>query len=324
MGVVVFLVAGTVFEQIGERRDRRRYPQIGRSVDIGGRTLNIFCSGEGAPAVVFDTFGHSSGYSWNAVQAEAAKFTRACWYDRAGYGWSDPAPMPRTFQMVATDLHQLLHAAGVTPPYVFVAKGDAASHIRVYHGLYPNEVAGVVMVNANDVDENDVEIPESAKGGWAKHFGSFAPRVRGTACTVFPLLAQTGLVRLGSMFQGLRRTDSMNLQSQEQTMLDFLSDNPTAARGSELCAREISMEQVRASGTLGNVPLIVMATVRRISTNDSSETAAAIAWNKNQAERVQPGLVRLSSRGHLILLDEDVNMQMMIGAIREVVAPAAR
>jgi pimeloyl-ACP methyl ester carboxylesterase len=232
--------------------------------------------------------------------------------------------MPRTFQMVATDLHQLLHAAGVTPPYVFVAKGDAASHIRVYHGLYPNEVAGVVMVNANDVDENDVEIPESAKGGWAKHFGSFAPRVRGTACTVFPLLAQTGLVRLGSMFQGLRRTDSMNLQSQEQTMLDFLSDNPTAARGSELCAREISMEQVRASGTLGNVPLIVMATVRRISTNDSSETAAAIAWNKNQAERVQPGLVRLSSRGHLILLDEDVNMQMMIGAIREVVAPAAR
>src|ERR1700683_121944 len=114
--MLILLAAGVVFEQIGQRQDHRRDRQIGKSFDVGGRSLNIFCSGEGGPAVVFDTYGHMSGYSWSAVQAEVAKFTRACWYDRAGYGWSDPAPMPRPFQSVASDLHQLLRAAGVPPP----------------------------------------------------------------------------------------------------------------------------------------------------------------------------------------------------------------
>ena len=317
--IVTLLVLGSVFEQIGQRRDRQRYPQIGRSVDIGGRTLNIFCSGEGAPAVIFDTYGHGAGYSWHALQSEAAKFTRACWYDRAGYGWSDPAPMPRTFQMVASDLHQLLHAADVPPPYILVGGGDAASHIRVYHGFYPAEVAGVVMVNANDVDEKDTEIPESTKGAWAKHFGSFAPRVRGAACLAFPLLAHTGLVRLAGLFQGDRRTDSLNLTSKEQTMLDFLSDNPTAQRGSELCARETSMEQVQAAGNLGDVPLIVIATAGRMPAAASAERAAAAAWNKHQAEQVQPRLAALSSRGRLVLLGDDVTANVILDAIREIV-----
>jgi hypothetical protein len=147
------------FEQIGQRQDRRRYPQIGASVDVDGRTLNIYCSGEGGPAVVFDTFGHMSGYSWSAVQTEIAKFTRACRYDRAAYGWSDPAPMPRTVQPVASDLHALLRVAAVPGPYVLVGAGDAAMRMRVFHGLYPREVAGVVIVNANDVDDPQVAVP---------------------------------------------------------------------------------------------------------------------------------------------------------------------
>ena len=87
-GIVVLILSGIIYEQTGERQDRRRYPQIGRSVNIGARALNIFCSGEGGPSVVFDTYGHMSGYSWSAVQREVSKFTRACWYDRAGVGWS--------------------------------------------------------------------------------------------------------------------------------------------------------------------------------------------------------------------------------------------
>ena len=256
---LVLALSGTVYEKIGEHQDRKRYPQIGRSVDIGGRTLNIYCSGEGGPSVVFDTFGHMSGYSWSAVQSEVAKFTRACWYDRAAYGWSDPAPMPRTFRSVASDLHALLHAAAVPGPYVLVGGGDAASHIRVYHGMYPGEVAGVVMVNANDVDDPHVEVPESEKGVLARRFGSFAPRVRAAACVIFPIFTEVGAMRLVSAFQRPRRTTNYGLTSEQQTELDFLSDNPLAMQGSELCAREESMEQVRAAGNFGNVPLVVLA-----------------------------------------------------------------
>ena len=94
--IATTLVAGIVYEQFGRRRDRARFPQIGRPVDIGGRTLNIFCSGAGAPPVIFESGGPGPGLEWEAFQPEAAKFTQACWYDRAGEGWSDPGPFPRT------------------------------------------------------------------------------------------------------------------------------------------------------------------------------------------------------------------------------------
>src|SRR5689334_11562935 len=89
-------VAGAAYEWIGERRDRERLPPIGRLVDIGGRSLNLFCSGSGGPPVILDSGAGSPGYAWAPIQAEIATFTTACWFDRAGYGWSDPGPFPHT------------------------------------------------------------------------------------------------------------------------------------------------------------------------------------------------------------------------------------
>lgn len=71
------VAAGIIFERAEQRRDRAQYPQVGRSVDIGGRALNIYCSGEGGPAVIFDTYGQISGYVWSAVQKQIAKFRTA-------------------------------------------------------------------------------------------------------------------------------------------------------------------------------------------------------------------------------------------------------
>lgn len=319
--ILVLIILGIIYEKVGERRDREHYRQIGRSVDIGGRTLNIFCSGEGGPAVIFETFGHSSGYSWSAVQREVAKFSHACWYDRAAYGWSEPAPMPRTFKSVANDLHALLRAAGVPPPYVLVGAGDAASHIRVYHGLYPSEVAGVLLLNANGVDDprGAALYPENAKGGWEREFGSFAPRVRAAACTVFPLLARSGLNRLLTESHKPRRTLTFGLTTEQQAELDFLSDNPTAVQGSELCAREKSMQQVRAAGNLGAVPLLVLAPEYDFPEEASVPGSAEAAWNKYQREQVQPGLARLSTQGKLIIENRPLTAAAVVDAVRQVV-----
>jgi len=319
--ILVLIIAGTTYEKSGERKDRERYPQIGRSVDIGGRTLNIYCSGKGGPAVIFETFGHMAGYSWAAVQREVTKFSGACWYDRAAYGWSEPAPMLRTFKGVANDLHALLHAAGVPPPYVLVGAGDAASHIRVYHGLYPGEVAGVVMLSANGVDDPRAAAiyPENAKGGWAREFGSIAPRVRAATCTFYPMLARIGFIRLMTESQKPRRTSSFGLTSEEQTELDFLSDNPTAGQGSELCAREESMQQVQAAGNLGAVPLLVLAPEYDFPEAASGPRTAEAAWNKYQREQVQPALARLSTRGKLIFENQPLTAASVVEAVRQVV-----
>ena len=232
----VLCISGLVFEQIGEREDRRRYQQIGKSFDIGGRKLNIYCSGEGSPTVVFDTYGHMAGYSWSAVQREVAKLRRACWYDRAGYGWSDPAPMLRTFQSVATDLHALLHAASVTSPFVLVGAHDSGfTHSRVLRNV-PERRRSHRDAESNDIDDPTMEIPESEKGAWAKQFGSLAHSVRGAACVAYPILAHAGPSSSWHACSGRHRDARLEyrfLASEEQAAelrKPFLSDNPTAQR----------------------------------------------------------------------------------------------
>ena len=110
--LAILIAAGVGYEQVERGRDRARFPQVGRWVDIGGRSLNIYCSGEGAPTVVLESDALTPGFAWVSVQRELARFTRACWYDRAGYGWSDPAPSPHPSSASARDLH-ILRAAGV-------------------------------------------------------------------------------------------------------------------------------------------------------------------------------------------------------------------
>lgn len=164
----MLIVFGAIAEEFGRRSDRNRFPQIGRSVDIGGRSLNIHCLGEGQPAVVFDTFSHLAGYNWIAVHAEVLKLTRACWYDRAGYGWSDSGPLYPTAYHVVSDLHALLIGAVVPPPYVFVGQGDVTLHVRVYHQRFRNEVAGAVFISGNDVFDRPPP-PVSHRSGISAH-----------------------------------------------------------------------------------------------------------------------------------------------------------
>src|SRR5579859_2247950 len=145
--LAILLVVGASYEQAERARDRERLPQIGRSVDIGGRALDIDCAGTGTPTVIFETGAPRPGYSWVYIQREVAQFTRACWYDRAGFGWSDLGPYPRTSSASARDLQVLLARAAIEPPYVLVAETLAALDSRVYTGFYPDEVAGMVLVD---------------------------------------------------------------------------------------------------------------------------------------------------------------------------------
>jgi len=117
--LLLALLAGFTYEQVGRARDASQLPtRVGQAVDIGGRTLNIYCSGQGTPTVILETGGNSPGYSLLVQQSKIAAFTRACWYDRAGVGWSDPPWSPRTSASIASDLHEALQRAGVLPPYV--------------------------------------------------------------------------------------------------------------------------------------------------------------------------------------------------------------
>jgi pimeloyl-ACP methyl ester carboxylesterase len=123
-------------------------------VDIGGgRKMNIYCSGKGATTVVFDSSSGDAGWSWFRVQPAVAKHTRACVYDRAGLGFSDPAKRPNTSENVVEDLHKLLAAAGEKAPYILVGNSLGGANVQVYTYRYPKEVKGLVLVEAQHEDE---------------------------------------------------------------------------------------------------------------------------------------------------------------------------
>ena len=126
-------------------------PQL--RVDIGGRKLNLYCSGAGKTTVLFDSPSGDGGWSWFKVQPEVAKHTRACVYDRAGYGFSDPASRPNTSDNAVEDLHKALAKAGVKPPYLLVGNSLGGGNAQVYAYRHPDEVKGLVLVEPQTEDE---------------------------------------------------------------------------------------------------------------------------------------------------------------------------
>jgi len=128
------------------------YTKPGERISIGNGRLNFYCMGSGSPTVVFDAgFGDWSP-SWAAVQPQVARWARACAYDRAGYAFSDPADMPRTSVRIADELHAALHDASLSPPYLLVAHAFGSYNMRVFADRYMRDVAGIVLVDADDGD----------------------------------------------------------------------------------------------------------------------------------------------------------------------------
>jgi pimeloyl-ACP methyl ester carboxylesterase len=119
----------------------------GTLVDVGGSKLHLACAGEGSPTVVLEAALGASSVSWSLVQPEVARVTRVCSYDRAGFGWSEAGPQPRTARRIATELHVLLERAGIAPPYVLVGHSYGGVVARVFAHNYRTEVAGLVFVD---------------------------------------------------------------------------------------------------------------------------------------------------------------------------------
>jgi len=148
--LVIFLIAGLAgpaYQAVASVNDFRRHPPPGRLVDLGSHRLHLLTMGEGSPTVVMESGLPGTVLSWRWVQPEVAKFTRACSYDRAGLGWSDAGPLPRTADRIAEELHRLLERAGVSPPYVLVGHSFGGLTIRCFAARYPAEVAGLVLVD---------------------------------------------------------------------------------------------------------------------------------------------------------------------------------
>jgi pimeloyl-ACP methyl ester carboxylesterase len=143
------------------------YAQPGKLVSVNGFRLNLYCMGSGSPTVVFDSGWGDWAPAWSKVQPQIAKWTRACSYDRAGTGFSDPGPMPRTSVRIAKELHTALHRAGIAGPYILVGSAFGGDNVRTFADLYMDEVAGLVLVDADPDDLEPEAMREEAHRGHA-------------------------------------------------------------------------------------------------------------------------------------------------------------
>jgi pimeloyl-ACP methyl ester carboxylesterase len=147
----VLLAAGFTYEQITLFRDGERYPAPGQLVDVGGRRMHILCRGAApGPTIVMETGAGDSSYRFWAVQQEVAKFARVCVYDRAGLGWSDSTGEGRSLEDREADLHALLKAANVPPPYVLAAHSMGGLLVRLYARDHRDEVSGMVLISVSE------------------------------------------------------------------------------------------------------------------------------------------------------------------------------
>ena len=130
-------------------------PPPGRLVDIGGWRLHLNCTGDarpGQPTAILEAGAGDFSVEWSLVQPRVARFARVCSYDRAGDGWSDLGPHPRTMRQVAYELHTLLEKSGERPPFLLVGHSYGGWLVRHYQSAYPAEVMGLILVEsgAND------------------------------------------------------------------------------------------------------------------------------------------------------------------------------
>ena len=146
----VLLVALSMVTGASASADRQQRPPSnppGALIDIGTHRLHLLCVGpeRARPVVILEAGGGAYSTTWAAVQTALAPRVRSCSYDRAGLGWSQDGPSPRTVKQEVRELHALLAAAKVPGPYVLTGHSIGGVLVRLYTEAYPNDVTGIVL-----------------------------------------------------------------------------------------------------------------------------------------------------------------------------------
>lgn len=152
--LAVLLVALSAAGQVSRIRTWAAHPAPGRLVDIGGFRLHLDCRGDApGPTVVIDAGQGDYSLSYQELLPAIGAYARVCAYDRAGLGWSDPSPNPRTAQQIVTELRTLLDRAEESGPFVLVGQSSGGLYVRLFAYSHPSEVAGLVLLDAAHEDQ---------------------------------------------------------------------------------------------------------------------------------------------------------------------------
>jgi pimeloyl-ACP methyl ester carboxylesterase len=276
-------------------------PAPGQLVDVGGYRLHIYCIGDGGPVVVLDSGVGGFSLEWIRIQQALAHEVRICAYDRAGYGWSDMGPLPRTSQRIADELHALLHNTDLPTPYILAGHSFGGYTVQYFASHYPDEVAALLLIDSSH-PEQLARLPQDRERRLLRHrFGHSRQYLLQE-----PALPPHFPPEKSVIAQRLMRTWKSMLTWREES-LNF----------------GLSAAQVHRSGRPPDVPLIVLTRGLRLWPPTEYGNAMESAWMELQDElsllTAHSAHLIAERSGHSIHLDQP---EMVISAVRTLVDQA--
>lgn len=309
----------------------------------GGRKMNLYCRGEGPVTVIFDSGLSDWSSIWALVQPQTAQRTRACTYDRAGMGYSDPANRPSTPFNVVDDLRHLIKAAGIATPVVLVGHSLGGFNMKLFAASYPSEVAGLVLVDPSEERGNErVGAQVIAKFGATLNtkmnhadvtdFNKFTAQLLtcaeaarkqdlDPASALYEQCTDPVRLPLGPVIAAERQKIQVRLAYQAAQASEALScvysDNPQL---------DAQYQRIFGDGkALGNIPLIVLSH-SILNPKDAYPEAAQYAWlalhEQTAASSTRGGHRIVPNTEHNIEVDDPQSIVVAINEVLDMIAVA--
>jgi pimeloyl-ACP methyl ester carboxylesterase len=325
MIVAILVVCAVITLLLGAKAKadlKAKYPPPGQMVDVGGYRLHIDCRGNGTPTVVMEAGLGDPSLIWALAQPQISAGTRVCSYDRAGLGWSDLSPKPRTADIMVEELHTLLKNANIQGPYVLVGHSVGGMLMRLFAHKYPVEVVGVVLVDSTHEDQFlrlSTAVQQTIKQAFAQ---------RGRALPLNKALIATGI---RALLAAKSPFDNPKLPHPAREIFSalWLSDPKfTEAQVAESIAIFDCMDKMRAAHitSLGNIPLSVLyhgipeETIPSMTLDENRQWWVTLQTELS-ALSPQGKLVVAEQSGHYIQLDQP---RLVVDAIQEVLTTARK
>ena len=267
----------------------------GTLVNIGTHRLHIHCQGNGNHTVVVDTGLGATSIEWNHIQSSIAKRTRICLYDRAGYGYSDPGPLPRTSSYIVDELYKLLTHADVKGPYILVGHSFGGYNMQLFAGRYPHLTAGVILVDSSHMDQ---------------YSRFLAPPIN--VKTSPPNKSRLGFIS----FSTPQLHPNLPDEVRNDVLKIMLTQSMRYAMAYEFYNFRQSADEVKDTNLFPNTPLLVLTRGERVYPQNQKGDLMEVLWMQLQSElserSVYSAHVIADKSGHFIHLDQP---QLVIDSI---------
>ncbi len=323
--LVVANLAGYVYQVVASRNDLARYPAPGEYVEVNGTRMHLYCMGEGSPTVILESGAGSSCIDWSLVQPEVARYARVCSYDRPGFGWSEAVRGSLTREQVAAQLHDLLQAAEIPGPYVLVGHSLGGEYVRTFARDYPEETAGLVLVDSSHESES-ARLPAEFL-----QWQQMTMRAMSVCRTVSPF-GWFRMIRFWDNVYGSSMSALPPASREAMLAMNYQTAYCGAAYNESKMSYEVHPGDAQGPASLGDLPLIVlMASMDAASTYDDIPagvtfgiTREAFIESYDIMQALRQELAGLSSRGKQVIVPESGHYihwdqpELVLDAIQEV------